>query len=353
MGAAEKIQQAKAARIQRAKRKNRITLLILILALAAIVAGLGFVYTMWKEYTEEETAHHEIIDIRNLVADPGARVEMDDTDLIPLPTNAESLIYNALGANNKFKVLSDGTYVKQSVLPVRTQAVEQEEEDPIEIDDEYLDRLMRAIDFTTLKNINSDVLCWLWIPDTNIDYYVMQEQGEKEGVFEYIWKDIYHKKSGVGSLLSVHVPGDMEDAHLLIFGHHMKRRDVMFSNLLDWREKSFAEQHPYIFVYYPDHAECWKVWTCANAQGDSIIYDVPYILGSEGYQEMLDVTLSLGYYELAERPDNNTKTLYLSTCDKLTDNKDRRLVLVGVPDIFYYYDTGTLTRGPLQEEVWE
>ena len=352
MGAAEKIQQAKAARIQRAKRKNRITLLILILALAAIIAGLYFGYTMWREYSEEESAHNDIADIRDLVADPNARRGTDDLGLIPLPTNAESLIYDALGANNKFKVLSDGTYAKQPVSSDKKPVV-QEDEEPIEIDDDYMDKLLRAVDFATLKNINSDVLCWLWIPDTNIDYYVMQEQGEKEDVFEYIWKDIYHKKSGVGSLLSVHVPGDMEDAHLLIFGHHMKRRDVMFSNLLDWRDKSFAEQHPYIFVYYPDHAECWKVWTCANAQGDSIIYDVPYILGSDGYQEMLDVTLELGFYELADRPDKNTKTLYLSTCDKLTDNKDRRLILVGVPDIFYYYDTGTLTRGPIKEEVWE
>ena len=350
MGAAEKIQQAKAARILRAKRKNRITLLILVFALCAIAAGLYFGYTVLKEYMDEESAHNEMFEIRDLVADVNARRKTDDIGTIPLPTNAESLVYETLGANNKFKVLSDGTYEKQPINNEPVKVAETEDE-PIIIDDDYMDKLRRAIDFTALKGINEDCLCWLWIPETNIDYYVMQEQ--ETDVFEYIWKDIYHKKSGVGSLLAVHVPGDQEDAHLLIFGHHMKRRDVMFSDLLDWRDKDFALQHSQIFLYYPDHAECWKVWTCANAQGDSIIYDVPYILGSDGYQEMLDLTLSLGYYEIAERPDKNVKTLYLSTCDKLTDNKDRRLVLVGVPDIFYWYDTNTLTRGPIPEEVWE
>ena len=350
MGAAEKIAQAKAARIQRAKRKNRVTLVILIFALLAIAGGIYFGYTVAKEYIVEESAHGDMADIRDLVADTDSRRSVDTTSTILLPGNAESAIYSALGASNKFKVLSDGSYVKQPVGQIE-KPVSQVEEEPIEIDDDYMDKLLRAVDFQALKGINPDCRCWLWIPDTNIDYYVMQEQ--ETDVFEYIWKDIYHKKSGVGSLLAVHVPGDMEDAHLLIFGHHMKRRDVMFSNLLDWRNKSFAEQHPYIFVYYPDHAECWKVWTCANVQGDSIIYDVPYILGSDGYQEMLDETLNLGFYELAERPDKNTKTLYLSTCDKLTDNKDRRLILVGVPDVFYWYDTNTLTRGPIPEEVWE
>ena len=350
MGAAEKIQQAKAARIERAKRKNRVTLLILIFALCAILAGLYFGYTMLKEYMDEESAHNEIASIRDLVADTDARREVDERSTIMLPTNAESLVYSTLGANNKFQVLSDGTYTKKPVSSDEKPIVVEDEE-PIVIDDDYMDKLMRAVDFKALKNINSDCLCWLWIPDTNIDYYVMQEQEDEK--FEYIWKDIYHKKSGVGSLLVAYVPGEQTDAHLLIFGHHMKRRDVMFSNLLDWRDKSFAELHPYIFVYYPDHAECWKVWTCANAQADSIIYDTPFILGSDGYQEMLDETLSLGFYELAERPDKNTRTLYLSTCDKLTDNKDRRLVLVGVPDIFYYYDENLLTRGPKKEEVWE
>ena len=151
MGAAEKIQQAKAARIERAKRKNRVTLLILIFALCAILAGLYFGYTMLKEYMDEESAHNEIASIRDLVADTDARREVDERATIMLPTNAESLVYSTLGANNKFQVLSDGTYTKKPVSSDEKPTVVEDEE-PIVIDDDYMDKLMRAVDFKALKH---------------------------------------------------------------------------------------------------------------------------------------------------------------------------------------------------------
>ena len=323
MGVAEKIQQAKIERIRRQKRRNRITLLILISALLTMCVGLFFGFQMLKEYIDEQTAEKNLESVRD---------SMDGGTAL-LPDNADEMIRKLLAGNQS------------------SPEVVVEEEDPIEVSDEYLARLQRRIDFASLMAINSDADSWLWIPDTNVDYYVMHEQ--KTDVYEYLWKDIYHEQNGTGSLLRVHVPADQDDAHLLIFGHRMSRRDLMFSNLTDWRDEEFAKSHQYVMMYYPDHSECWKVWTACNVQATSDIYKVPFELGSEKYQAMLDETARLGFYQLFSQPDNNTRTLYLSTCDKSMGNQDTRFIVVCVPDIFYYYDTQKLSRGPLVvEEQW-
>ena len=320
MGVAEKIQQAKIERIKRQKRRDRITLLILLSALLSMCVGLFFGFKVIKEYMDEQRAERNLENVR----------ESMDGGMALLPDGADDRIR---------KLLADQNVVAEST------------EDPIEVSEEYLARLQRRVDFDSLLAINPDADSWLWIPDTNVDYYVMHEQ--KTDVYEYLWKDIYHQSNGTGSLLRVHVPADQDDAHLLIFGHRMSRRDLMFANLVDWRDEEFAKTHQYVMMYYPDHSECWKVWTASNVQGTSDVYKVPFELGSQKYQNLLDYTAQLGSYQLVPQPNKNTRTLYLSTCDKAMGNQDTRFIVVCVPDIFYYYDTQTLSRGPLVvEEEW-
>ena len=56
MGVAEKIQQAKIERIKRQKRRDRITLLILLSALLSMCVGLFFGFKVIKEYMDEQRA---------------------------------------------------------------------------------------------------------------------------------------------------------------------------------------------------------------------------------------------------------------------------------------------------------
>ena len=306
MGVADKIQRAKEMKLKKQKRQNRITSVILFFAGLSICVGLFFGYRVLHQYLIENAAEQGLQDIKSSVN--GGRAI--------LPDDAMDILRKLYG-DKAIKVF----------------------------DAEYLDRLSRRIDFDELLSINPDASRWLWIPDTNIDYYVMQEP--KTSVYSYLWKDIYRRENGTGSLLTPHVPGEQDDAHLLIFGHRMYRRDLMFTNLTDWRNKSFAEEHPYVMLYYPDHSECWHVWMACNAQGTSDIYKIPFKLESEEYANMLNYTKSLGTYELTNTPDSSMRTLYLSTCDKSMGDVETRFIVVCVPGLCYYYDSQTFSIGPM------
>lgn len=327
MGAAEKIERAKHDRLVReaqARKKRRkmdkVTLLVLIGALCAMAGGLFFGGRVLFKYIEQKKAEDALTAMR----------DQTDGGLAELPDNAADLIRKLLADSDEPSAV--------------------EEEEPIEVSDEYLARLQRKIDFDTLLAESPDATRWLWVPGSdNIDYYVMQERAE--GIYKYIWADLHGWANGTGSLLTPYVPGDKDTAHLLIFGHRMSRRDSMFSNLVDWRVKEKAEANQYVMLYYPDHSECWKIWTAENAQGTGIVYHIPYDLGSKKYQELIDTLDQNGLYHMMDKPSADTRLLILSTCDKTMGDSDTRFIVVCVPDIFYYYDTQTLSRGPLKGEV--
>lgn len=176
--------------------------------------------------------------------------------------------------------------------------------------------MRRRIDFTELKSINSEVDCWIYVPNTHIDYYVMQET-EPE-VYYYLWRDIHQYQSEWGSIFKPAYPNmdTILDAHQLIFGHHMAYGEVAFSDLMNYHSRDYAEKWPNVYLYYPDRVERWKVWTGGTVNPWDELYTVPYELNSTEYDNLLSHLEDIGEYSLrAIRPTKSDRTTILSTCD--------------------------------------
>lgn len=175
--------------------------------------------------------------------------------------------------------------------------------------------MQRRVNFNDLKAINSEVDCWIYVPGTHIDYYVMQET-EPE-IYYYLWRDIHQYQSEWGSIFKPaydHMD-TVKDAHQLIFGHHMAYGEVAFSDLMSYHDKAFAESHPYVYLYYPDRVERWRVWTGGTIMPDHAVYTVPYELGSVEYDNLLTELENDGEWSLRTKPRRTDKTTILSTCD--------------------------------------
>ena len=236
--------------------------------------------------------------------------------------------------------------------------VVEEPEEPVEGFDE---NLLRRIDFASLQAINADATRWMYVPGTAIDSYVLQEQ--TVGHYEYDLKSIYRRYNGCGSFL---VPAPVrddegnayDDAHTLILGHRMNsyNGEWQFSNLpTRWGTLSGANEHPYVYIYYGDHSERWRVWAGVDAWESDIIYDIPYTLGSDKYQGLLDHIASIARYQAVSEPDAETRTLVLSTCNRPNGGALMRFALVLVPDAEYYYDSQTYVdcSDAHAEEQWK
>lgn len=87
--------------------------------------------------------------------------------------------------------------------------------------------------------IQGNMVAWLTVDDTSIDYPVMQGETNEE----YLNKDPYGNYSMSGSIfLDSRNAGDFTDDYSLIYGHHMEG-DYMFGPLHYFLEQDFLDTH--------------------------------------------------------------------------------------------------------------
>ena len=89
------------------------------------------------------------------------------------------------------------------------------------------------------RRISDDMVAWLTIEDTDIDYPVMQGKDN----FIYVNTDPYGEYSLTGSIfLDYRNSADFTDAYSLIYGHHMEQ-GAMFGALDRFRDEAYFDSH--------------------------------------------------------------------------------------------------------------
>ena len=183
------------------------------------------------------------------------------------------------------------------------------------------------IDFDSLKNVNTDIYAWIRIPDTNVDYPIVQSTDTDDGF--YLNHDVERKSKFAGSIYSEKQNSkDFSDPNTVLYGHNMLNGS-MFRTLHKFRDKAFFDSHKYIYVYTPGHILTYEV--CAAYK-----YDNRHILNSFNFS---DPNVFADYIEYVKNPksmvkftrdaglNENSKLLTLSTC---IGDKNYRFLVQGV-----------------------
>lgn len=202
--------------------------------------------------------------------------------------------------------------------------------------------LHRRLDFNYLHKLSPNMYCWLYMSNPYIDLPIMQEQ--EVGSTYYLYHDYKGAYSGNGSLLTPKIPNDFDDAHRLIFGHNILGTTVMFSSLpVKFDSKSFAKEHPYVYLYYADRAERWTLWCACHTKSTDMIYNIPYTLGSDLYGDLLDHMDENKYYSIGKKPDVNTRITVLSTCTGGAGTQTRFYLAYTLDKVRYYKNSDKIT----------
>lgn len=95
-------------------------------------------------------------------------------------------------------------------------------------------------EFAELYSINPDIVGWISIPDTNVNYPVVQR---KEQTDYYLYRDFHGKQVARGCIYvreqcDVFAPSD----NVVIYGHMMKD-STMFADLANYTNKKYWEEH--------------------------------------------------------------------------------------------------------------
>lgn len=174
-----------------------------------------------------------------------------------------------------------------------------------------------------LKKKNPDVKAWLQVPETNIDYPVVQGQDD----MEYINKNVYGEFELSGAIfLSCLNKDDFSDPYNLIYGHNMKNGG-MFADVVDFINKKYFDEHKKGKLYLTNETKKIQFFACMKVTAsDTKIYH------PDGYRkENLDDLLNyIREHAVQYRDLNVTKEdslIALSTCSEAETNG--RVVLIG------------------------
>lgn len=113
--------------------------------------------------------------------------------------------------------------------------------------------LVPEIDFVSLKEINEDVVGWLYLPDTVINYPVVQ--GEDNSYYLKHLVDGSYNANG-SLFVDYHNKMDFSDDNTLIYGHHMDS-GKMFATLVKYKNQEFYDAHP--VAYFLTEEKDYKV----------------------------------------------------------------------------------------------
>lgn len=127
----------------------------------------------------------------------------------------------------------------------------------IENPDFYKKQLNSRPNFESYLVINDDVIGYILIPDSKIDYPVLQSDARRD---YYLKRNIDGSTGYPGSIFSENMNSkEFDDPVTILYGHNMSN-GTMFGQLRKYyNNEEYLESHRYIFLYQPDCVRLYEV----------------------------------------------------------------------------------------------
>lgn len=176
----------------------------------------------------------------------------------------------------------------------------------------------RMLQIAELKKENEDIIGWIEVEGTNINFPVVQGTDN-----EYYMKHTYTKEySNDGSIfLDKSYDWNLPSTNLLLYGHNNKNGN-MFQDLLKYKDEGFYKEHPTIRfttvnedcqyeiisaflsrVYYQDEQNVFRYYYFINANNET------------EYNNYVEESKKASLYDTGKSATYGEQLLTLSTCE--------------------------------------
>ncbi len=201
------------------------------------------------------------------------------------------------------------------------------------------------LDWDKLKEINEDIVAWLYIPCLDISYPVLQ--GETND--DYIHTTVYGTYSYAGTLfLECENSEEFINANSIIYGHNMANGS-MFGILDDIIFDDAASADPYFWIYTPKEVYKYKIFSAYTTDTSSSVYTLFQIRNNDFVNWCYEM-MANSYVDFGESSfDYHSSVVTLSTCYSTSATK--RNVVQGVLESTYSYEDGKEIPSEVNDEI--
>lgn len=192
-------------------------------------------------------------------------------------------------------------------------------------------KVENPIDFDTLQSQNEDIYAYLKVPDTVVDYPIVQSPTDDEFYLKHSAEDKSWSASGA-VYTELANNKNFNDRVTVIYGHN-GYGDSFFTTLHKFENEEFFNNHPYFYIYTPDRKLTYQIISAFKYDDRHIMNSFNFANGNEFLefqQYILNPTSALKNVrtELETTVDIDSKIVVLSTC--ITNQKSSRYLVCGV-----------------------
>ena len=171
--------------------------------------------------------------------------------------------------------------------------------------------------FAELKTINPDVVGWISLPDTVIDYPVLLAPADSPDYYlTHDWQDHVTKYGSIFMLQSGLAAAGRKNT--ILYGHSMKD-GRMFAALLKYESLSFYRSHPVVLFQEGDQKVYWKIFAVIKvntepSQGQPFDYQKPSYSSEHEFLDYLYQVRISSIFNLPVDLSPSDRMITLSTC---------------------------------------
>jgi sortase B len=180
-----------------------------------------------------------------------------------------------------------------------------------------------SVDYEELKKINQDIYAWISIPNTEINYPVLQHAEEDH---YYLNHNIDKQRGYPGCIYSEKSnKKDFSDPVTILYGHSMKD-GTMFGALYDYENSDFLNKNRYIYIYGLEQTLTYEIIMASEYDNRHILTSFNFTKEEEIVSFISSVSNNNKTFTAELERGLNNQLLVLSTCAK-NDSSKRYMVI--------------------------
>lgn len=176
------------------------------------------------------------------------------------------------------------------------------------------------------ENMNKNIIAWIYIPDTNISYPIMQADNNQY-YLHHLYDGNYNSSGSI--FIDYRNDNNFLGKNTIIYGHNMKN-GTMFHSIKNYMKQEYADNHRYIYIVTREKTKIYYVIGClsTSSKGEEDGYTAYQINPEDISWIKLSIEKSLIKTQIDDLEGN---TITLSTC--LTGNSDDKRCVVIAKEI--------------------
>lgn len=181
----------------------------------------------------------------------------------------------------------------------------------------------RMLQLTELKKQNEDIVGWIEIKGTDINYPVLQTT-DNEFYMTHNYKKEYSKTGSL--ILDKDYNWELPSTNLLIYGHNNNNK-TMFQELVNYKDESYYKKHPDIkFTTVNEDAEYEIIATFYSRvyyKNEENVFRYYYFINANNQKEFdnyVNECKKASIYYIDKTAKYGDQLLTLSTCSYHTEN---------------------------------